>query len=117
MRELRTFLAKVIPSDIKSFQSSEIIDIYIPKSAAHSTLRIRKNGDKYEITKKEPRMENDSSDQNESIIILIKTEFDELKNLDGKSIHKIRYYYEWNGRIAEIDIFQDGLSGTRFLSF
>jgi CYTH domain-containing protein len=107
----KTYLAKTIPADLQSFESKEIIDIYIPKELEHPTLRIRKNGDKYEMTKKEPIHGNDSSQQEEQTIILTKLEFDVLNKLDGKKTRKIRYNYNYHGQIAEIDIFQDDLAG------
>jgi len=50
----RIYLAKFIPGNLKNCKSKEILDIYIPKSSAHPKIRIRKNRDKYEMTKKEP---------------------------------------------------------------
>ena len=113
----KTYLAKYIPKDIEHCKSKEIIDIYIPKSKEHPTLRIRKNGDNYEITKKEPVNKGDSSHQEEQTIILRKDEFNELKKLDGKVARKIRYYFEYNGRTAEIDVFQDKLKGLILVDF
>jgi len=58
----RTFLAKQVPEGLKACKSKEIIDIYIPKVIeAHAPIRIRKNGDSYEITKKTPVVEGDNS--------------------------------------------------------
>ena len=50
----KTYLLKYIPVDIKLLPYKEILDIYIPSNEKHPHLRIRKNGDKYEITKKYP---------------------------------------------------------------
>tara|TARA_Y100000310_G_C20687703_1_gene820161 strand:+ start:1052 stop:1567 length:516 start_codon:yes stop_codon:yes gene_type:complete len=111
-----TYLAKKIPEGLKNCKSKEIIDNYIPKSREHSTLRIRKNGDKFEMTKKEP-IEDDASEQLEQTIILREDEFDELMKLDGKKLRKIRYYYKYKGRIAEIEIFQDDLNGLVLIEF
>jgi len=107
----KTYLAKAIPADLQSYDSKEIIDIYIPKDKEHPTLRIRKNGDKYEMTKKEPVQGNDSSRQEEQTIRLTEEEFKVLNGLDGKRVRKIRYYYNFQGQIAEIDVFQDDLAG------
>lgn len=113
----RTYLAKNIPGGLKECKYKEIIDIYIPKSSRHPTVRIRKNGDKYEITKKEPVNEGDSSHQEEQTIILTDVEFGEFMKLDGKKTHKIRYYYDHNGKICEIDIFQGDLRGLVVVDF
>jgi len=113
----KTYLAKELPSELKNCKSKEIIDIYIPKSSEHPTLRIRKNGNKYEMTKKEPVNEGDASHQKEQTIILKESEFNELAKLDGKKAHKIRYFYEHNGRTAEIDVFQGHLKGLVLVDF
>jgi len=52
-----TYLAGELPENFKESESKEILDIYIPASAEHATLRIRKHGDIHEITKKEPARE------------------------------------------------------------
>jgi len=112
----KTYLAKRIP-DLKNCKFKEIIDIYIPKTKEHPKLRIRKNGDKYEITKKEPVNEEDASHQEEQTIILTEEEFNALNKLEGKKTRKLRYYYDYNGRTAEIDVFQDDLKGLVVIDF
>lgn len=113
----RTYLAKFLPENLEKCESKEIIDIYIPKSAEHPTLRIRKEGDKFEITKKEPVKGKDSSRQLEQTIALTREEFEALSSLEGKRIRKVRYYYDYEGRIEEIDVFQDGLEGLVLVDF
>jgi CYTH domain-containing protein len=113
----KTYLAKYLPEGLENCKYKEILDIYLPTEARHPTLRIRKNGDKYEITKKEP-IANDPSEMKEETTTLTKEEFDELnKNLIGKRVRKLRYYYGYNGRIAEVDIFQDSLIGLIVIDF
>ena len=46
-----TFLAKEIPEGIKDAIPTRITDVYIPDTAEHSHLRLRKRGNLYEITK------------------------------------------------------------------
>ncbi len=106
-----TYLAKELPAGIKDSPCKEILDIYIPNATGHATLRIRKSGEKYEITKKEPIHGVDPSHQLESTISLTAEEFGELSRLGGLRIRKRRYYYQENGTNYEVDIFQDGLSG------
>ncbi|TKJ17158.1 hypothetical protein CEE44_01325 [Candidatus Woesearchaeota archaeon B3_Woes] len=113
----KTYLLKEIPSGLKECKSKEVIDIYIPKTSEHPTLRVRKNGDKLEMTKKEPVDLGDSSIQKEQTIILSKSEFDAFMNFDGKKVHKRRYYYNHNGRQAEIDVFQGPLKGLILADF
>ncbi|RMF54978.1 hypothetical protein D6745_03525 [Candidatus Woesearchaeota archaeon] len=112
----RTYLAKEIPKDLKKYKSKEIIDIYIPKDSDHAPIRIRKNGDKYEITKKRP-VEGDASRLHEQNIILDESEFKEFLKLEGKKVHKIRYLYDYKGLTAEFDVFQGRLKGLVLVDF
>ncbi|MBS3117292.1 hypothetical protein J4430_00205 [Candidatus Woesearchaeota archaeon] len=113
----KTYLAKELPKNLRSCKFKEIIDIYIPKTSRHPTLRIRKNGDKYEVTKKEPVSGLDSSCQEEQTIVLREDEFKSLEKIDGKRIRKLRYYYNYHDRRGEVDIFQDSLKGLVLVDF
>ncbi|MDD2870901.1 MAG: hypothetical protein PHS49_02825 [Candidatus Gracilibacteria bacterium] len=95
----------------------EIIDIYLPIESKHPKIRIRKNGEKYEITKKFPLNEGDASVQKEQTINLTESEFNIFNKLCGKKVHKIRYLYDYNGKIAEIDIFMGDLKGLIVVDF
>lgn len=113
----KTYLLKFLPPHLEKCRFKEIIDIYLPTQARHPTLRIRRNGDKYEITKKEP-LAGDSSRMKEDTAPLTKEEFEELnKSLAGKRLHKLRYYYSYQNQIAEIDIFQGNLKGLILVDF
>ena len=112
----RTFLMKILPPGLKGCKSVEIVDIYIPGSAEHPKIRIRRSGDKFELTKKEP-IGQDASHQTEHTIPLTKEEFEELSRLNGKKLSKIRYYYTCNGNVAEIDVFQEDLKGLILADF
>lgn len=113
----RTYLVKSIPEGLKDCKSKEVIDIYVPLSAFHPVLRIRKNGDNYEITKKQPVKGDDSSEMEEQTIVLTKEEFENLSEVRGKYLRKIRYYYNYHGRTAEVDVFQDKLKGLILVDF
>ncbi len=113
----KTYLAKYLPEGLKDCPSKEIKDIYVPETEAHPSLRIRKRGDKYEITKKVPVLGNDSSEQYEHTIILTNEEFSALEQVKGKVVRKIRHYYNYNGAQAEVDIFQDDLAGLVLVDF
>ncbi|MBN1544332.1 hypothetical protein JW898_02615 [Candidatus Woesearchaeota archaeon] len=112
----KTYLAKSVPKGLAECRSKEIIDIYIPRSHLHPKLRIRKNGDRYEMTKKEP-VADDASEQEEQTIILTEEEFNALNKLDGKKTRKIRYHYPHDGRMAEIDVFEGALKGLIVIDF
>ena len=112
MEELElTFLAKELPPKLKTAKSKQLLDIYLPSTSKHPTLRIRKFGDKHEITKKEPVKEGDASHQLETTIPLTPEEFAELSQLPGKRVAKTRYYYQENGVGYEVDVFAGDLVG------
>jgi len=113
----RTFLLKKKPKGLKKCNSVEITDIFIPQSDDHPILRIRKRGEKYMITKKEPIEKKDSSKQEENTIILNKKEFKELSGIKGKRFRKIRYFYPFKNLTAEIDFYQDKLKGLAVVDF
>lgn len=114
----KTYLAKKLPEGLKSCKFKEIIDVYIPKSSKHPKLRLRKNGNNFELTKKEPVDNTDASAQQEQTIILTEIEFNALnEQIEGKRVHKIRYFYDYNGRIAEFDVFQKDLEGLVVVDF
>lgn len=113
----KTYLAKKLPENLKSCKFKEIIDVYIPKLSDHPKIRLRKNGDRFEITKKEPINRKDTSNLKEQTIILTETEFNALNKLEGKRVRKIRYHYDYNGQMAEIDVFQDDLRGLVVVDF
>ena len=107
----RTFLAKRLPAGLKACKHKDMIDLYIPKESEHPVLRITKNGEHYEMTKKKPVRGDDASKQEEQTIILTKDEIDVLMNLPGKKTEKTRHYYPYKGKTLEIDVFQGALKG------
>ncbi len=114
----KTYLAKFIPDGLENCKYKEIIDVYIPKESAHPSLRLRKNGDHFEMTKKEPIKEGDASQQQEQTIILTEQEFIALnKQVEGKRLRKIRYQLQYKNNTAEVDVFQDALAGLVLVDF
>jgi CYTH domain-containing protein len=112
MEELElTYLVKDLPEGVLSSPSKELLDIYIPASVEHPTLRVRKAGEKCEITKKQPIEQGDASRQLEITIPLTKNEFEELNTLMGKRVQKTRFYYKEQNVSYEIDVFRGDLSG------
>lgn len=109
--ELTYLAGKSVTVKLAGLHFKEMLDIYIPASAEHPTLRIRKSGDKHEITKKEPVSGNDSSHQLETTISLTPEEFMDFATLPGKRVAKNRYVYEEGGHAYEIDVFQGDLAG------
>jgi CYTH domain-containing protein len=113
----RTFLLKSLPPGLEKCRKREIIDVYFPKEAVHPVLRLRSDGDRHELTKKEPVVEGDASHQLEQTITLTKAEFLALSRVPGKELRKVRYHYEHEGRMAEIDVFQGALFGLALADF
>jgi CYTH domain-containing protein len=112
MEELElTYLIKRVPPVVLKSPSKNLLDIYIPTNSEHPSLRIRKSGDKHEITKKQPIVDGDASRQLETTIPLTKEEFEDLNKLKGKRVEKTRYYYKEKGIAYEVDVFAGELSG------
>lgn len=113
----KTYLVKELPENLQELEHKEIFDIYIPKVSRHAEIRIRRNGNKHEITKKIPLDEN-KNEFKEYTIPISKEEFDALeKEIEGKRVRKIRYNMPYKGLIAEIDVFQDNLKGLAVIEF
>jgi CYTH domain-containing protein len=113
----RTFLLKYKPERLDMCKSVEISDVYFPQSAEHPVIRLRKKGDKLELTKKFPIDGKDSSEMEEHTIILSPEEFEVFLKMPGKKLRKIRYYYPAGNLTAEIDIYQDDLQGLCVVDF
>lgn len=113
----KTYLAKRIPANIKNCKHNEIIDIYLPKTAVHPQIRLRKEGKEFALTKKTAPEADNLSKQMEQTIILSEQEYSEFAELDGKRLHKIRYYYDYKGNEAQIDVFKDALEGLVMVDF
>lgn len=112
-----TFLAKKLPNEIKTVKPVRIMDIYIPDTKEHSHLRLRQKGNHYEITKKNPAREGDSSEQIEQTIPLTESEFNALKSCSHKVVVKDRYQTLINGQKTEIDVFTEKLKGLVLVDF
>lgn len=106
-----TYLAKCLPEGLAETKTKEILDIYLPVASEHPVLRIRKNGEKYEITNKQPAKGSDNSEMIEQTIVLTEAEYADLAQVPGKRVHKIRHYLPYRGRTLEVDVFQGALQG------
>ncbi len=106
----KTYLIKFLPKDLTKSPHKEILDIYLPEDDPHPLLRLRQSGDKFEITRKD-KINNDNTEQKEFTIVLTREQFAALAKVEGKRVHKIRYYYPYEKYTAEIDLFLDELAG------
>lgn len=112
MEELElTFLAKEVPAGVWNAAAREIVDMYIPVSAVHPTLRIRRAGERCEMTKKQPLRAGDASHQLETTVPLTAEEYAAFEYLNAKRVAKTRYYYLYGGVTYEFDVFCDALAG------
>ena len=109
--ELTYLPRKEIVSKLKGVSFKEMHDIYLPAFSPHPDLRIRKSGDRYEITKKQPVKAGDASHQVETTIPLTSEEFFDLSHLAGKRVSKNRFLYKEGDYNYEIDVFTGDLEG------
>jgi len=107
----RTFLAKYLPEDLASFPSREVCDIYVKGESEYLNLRLRSNGGKYEITRKERINDDDASRQIETTINLVKEEFDHLAKFTERKLCKQRVDYVLDNVKIEFDIFDGEFKG------
>lgn len=113
-----TFLARALPPEISGLKPKRLVDIYIPEDmSVHPHLRLRQKGGSFEITKKQPVADKDSSTQIEITIPLEKEEFDTLATGSQRSVTKDRYKVNLAGRPAEVDVFRDKLEGLVLIDF
>ena len=112
-----TYLAKEIPKGLSDYPSKLIVDVYYPAEVEHPFLRIRQYGDSYELTKKVPANGSDASYQLEHTVQLDRGEFEALTKAPGRRVAKRRYYYDYQGQTAEIDVFEGELGGLVEVDF
>lgn len=113
----KTYLLKSLPEGLADCLSEIISDAYVPTSAEHPVLRLRRRGDRYELTKKEPVSGTDSSRQNEHTIKLSLEEAAAFEAVQAKRFTKRRYYCTIDGYAAELDLYMDDLAGLAVVDF
>jgi len=113
----KTYLLKSLPEGLANCQSEILSDAYIPTSAEHPVLRLRRRGDRYEMTKKEPVSGTDSSRQNEHTIKLTADEAAAFDIVEAKRFTKRRYYCTVEGHAAELDVYLEALAGLVVIDF
>lgn len=112
------FLVTAIPDEIKQAQRKLITDTYLSdRTDLLTKLRLRQNGQKYELTKKVVVDPADLSVQDEYTIPLNVEEFVKFKKLDGREVIKDRYTFTLAGYTAELDVFRGALEGFCIVEF
>lgn len=110
-RELK-YLLREIPPRLTQSKSKKLVDIYIPRKEGHAAIRIRQQGDVFQITKKTPSIVEGICVLNEETISITEEEFAVFKTMrDARVLEKTRYYYPFEGHVLEIDVFGGALSG------
>ena len=112
-----TYLAKTLPEGLADCPNKLVVDVYYPVTAGHPVLRLRQNGDAYQITKKTIIEGTDSSRMREETIHLSAEEFAGLTQNGGKRVAKRRYQYGYQGHTAEVDVFEGALAGLVLVDF
>lgn len=113
-----TYLAAYLPKELADVAPVRLVDVYIPEhSGAHPHMRVRQKGNVYEITKKIPLKQGDASVMVEQTIPLDEVEFDHLRQVSPLTVVKDRYNVTIDGFPAEVDVFQDRLSGLVLIDF
>ena len=112
----KTYLLARLPDGLEECEHKEITDIYYPKDSNKPKLRLRRSGERCELTKK-VIVDDDASQQEEHTVPLTREEFQALSEAPGKKVEKTRYYYPFQGRTAEIDVFGGDLRGLAVTEF
>lgn len=112
-----TYLVKSIPKEVAGVSPSHLLDIYIPDTPGHAHLRLRRQDNHCEITKKTPIKDGDASAQVEQTISLSKDEFEALAIASQKRVAKDRYKMQIDGSKAELDVFTGKLAGLVLIDF
>lgn len=112
-----TYLAKSIPSNLKTYPSKKILDLYVDNGTPHPDLRIRQRGNAYEVTRKTPTQDGDASKQLEVSIEINKEEFESLAGTAAHRVEKTRYFFPYEDKTAEVDVFEGDLAGLVVVDF
>lgn len=111
----KTYLAKYIPPDLAGTPHDELEDVYLFRSDGLS-IRARRKGEHFEFTIKK-RVGTDTSRHTEITIPLAKDQYEEAVAGESMRLRKCRYYYPWQGYIAEVDVFSGSLEGLVVIEF
>lgn len=104
----RKFLVKRLPENLSSYPSRKIIQGYISISPNGDEDRIRRDGDKFERTKKT----GSGLVRGEVTTPLTQEQFDELwPSTLGKRVEKVRTTIPHGDLIVEVDIYEGSLAG------
>ncbi len=104
-----SFLVKWLPK-LDGLDNKDIDQDYVSDEV--EPLRLRKIGERCELSKKINLSAGDISRRDEFTVPLAKGEYERLRTLSVKRLQKTRYYAPLpEGLVAEIDVFHDKLEG------
>lgn len=105
----KRYLAKYLPADLEKYSSYYVEDVYV--SFTHdAVLRLRRQDDRYMITKKVAVNPGDAASHHEYTIDLSAEEYEKLLHTPGRRVSKRRYLYLVDGVTYEIGVFDGELS-------
>ena len=112
------YLVASIPAEAASVTPKRIRDIYLSDSEDLLTkLRLRQQGDAFELTKKVVVDPSNLSVQREYTVPLSSDEFELLRRAGGREVIKDRYTFPLAGHTAELDVFRGELEGFALIEF
>lgn len=106
----KRYLAKYLPEDLQSYPSHYLEDIYLSFDETTWFLRLRRQDDRYMITKKSLVNPQDYSSMYEDTIDLSSHEYTLLSWVQGRRLTKRRYNYILDDVTYEIAIFDGDLA-------
>jgi CYTH domain-containing protein len=105
----RKFIVKEIPKNIKQYQRIDILQKYI---SIDPEIRIRQQIEDGEYTYYKAKKSNDSLSREQDEVEISSTDFYNLSSITmGNDIVKVRYLIPVGKYTAELDIYQEKLSG------
>lgn len=107
----KRFLVKELPKNLTKHKCKIVRDKIIEDKSGFPHIRVRQNGNEFEINKKYQINNNDVSQMIEESIALTKAEYDSLILAPGLMIGKTRYYYPIEDNIIEINVYEGTLTG------
>ena len=107
----RRFLINAVPEEVRQIVPTVVADCYWPVESGHCQLRMRRVGNRFEMTKKLPVSCNDLSIMEEHTIPLSEAEYSALKAAPAKWLVKDRYVMDTVSARVELGVFREKLEG------
>lgn len=112
----RTYLCDNRALELTVGEPVAMLDVYLPEMAEHPNLRIRMCGNKCEITRKSPLVD-DPSRMIEETMSVSAEEFQSLRKSSNRKIEKLRYKLKYKNFAGELDVFKGEHTGLILVDF